>query len=433
MELLIYCEQITPRTDYVFGIIFGCLSKASYRITGNKDEYISHQGPKLNYGLTSLPGGLHIAAAPLLFMKGIEKIDVNAGQAEGKMRIFLHGGAGRFNYDAVAAIFYMVSRYEEYLSFSADEHGRFPMKESLAYKMKFHKRAVVHDWADDIITTLENMNPGWKAYRKDYAFIPTFDIDNAYAYIHKSPLKVAGGIIKSLLRADDIRYRINVLRGRAPDPYDNYEFIEGLNKSAAKEALFFHLAASNGRYDRNIPPGSRAFRNLVQRLDRSGKIGLHPSFASASQTDKIAAEANILKEITGREVTLSRQHFLKLSLPRTYRSLMKAGITDDYSMGYAEDSGFRAGISRSYPFYDLEAEHKCNLNIHPFQVMDSALKYYRDYDAGDATSEITSMIGEVKRVQGEFVPVWHNESLSDKGAWLGWRKVIMTMYKSAAG
>ncbi|NJO69236.1 MAG: hypothetical protein HC830_08110 [Bacteroidetes bacterium] len=67
-------------------------------------------------------------------------------------------------------------------------------------------------------------------------------------------------------------------------------------------------------------------------------------------------------------VTKSRQHFLRLKFPGTYHRLMQEGITDDYSMGFHDKPGFRAGIAMPYPFYDLVNEKETTLTVHPLHL-----------------------------------------------------------------
>ncbi len=117
----------------------------------------------------------------------------------------------------------------------------------------------------------------------------------------------------------------------------------------------------------------------------------------------------------------SRQHFLKLRFPDTYRNLIAAGITDDYTMGYADETGFRAGICSPYKWYDLEKEVMTNLTIHPFAVMDGTLNSYLKLTPAQALEKVKSLAQEVKNVNGELITIWHNETLSDWKDWKGWK------------
>ena len=142
-------------------------------------------------------------------------------------------------------------------------------------------------------------------------------------------------------------------------------------------------------------------------------------------------EIDRLSKVLNREVVCSRQHFLKLSFPSTYRSLIEADIREDYSLGYASHTGFRAGICDPFFFYDLDLETETNLKLFPLIFMEGTLKDYQNISALEAIQYIKPLVEEVKAVNGTFVSLWHNETLSNEKSWIGWHKVYEEMIKLA--
>ena len=134
-----------------------------------------------------------------------------------------------------------------------------------------------------------------------------------------------------------------------------------------------------------------------------------------------------LSKILKLEVERSRQHFLKLILPETYRNLINNDITHDYTMGYAEIPGFRASICTPFPFFDLDQDAQTNLIIHPFMVMDGTLHDYMKLSPQKAIATIIELINEVRKVGGTFIPLWHNQSLNEESDWKGWLEVYVKM------
>ena len=132
-------------------------------------------------------------------------------------------------------------------------------------------------------------------------------------------------------------------------------------------------------------------------------------------------EKQRMEKILGRPVSDSRQHYLLLAFPATYRKLLDAGITTDYTMGYPDRPGFRAGTATPFYFYDLEKEETTPLRIFPFQVMDGTLRQYLKMTPRDAITKITALRDEVRTTGGTFCTIWHNESLNDQGSWRGYR------------
>jgi hypothetical protein len=160
-------------------------------------------------------------------------------------------------------------------------------------------------------------------------------------------------------------------------------------------------------------------------------IGIHPSFASNHQLEKIKIEKERLEKISGKKISYSRQHFLKLTFPHTYRNLLAVGITDDFTMGYADAIGFRAGICTPFRWYDLERETETHLTIHPFAVMDGTLNNYLKLSPTLAIEKTKEIINKVKQVNGKFIFIWHNETLSDWKEWKGWKNVYEEIIKAA--
>ena len=119
-------------------------------------------------------------------------------------------------------------------------------------------------------------------------------------------------------------------------------------------------------------------------------------------------------------------------VPDTFRGLIGAGITHDYSMGYANEPGFRAGTSVPFPYFDLLTNEPTNLIIHPITLMDVTLRDHLRLKPDQALQLIQNYIKVVRSAGGSFVSIWHNESLGDTGKWKGWRQVYEKMVESAS-
>ena len=181
--------------------------------------------------------------------------------------------------------------------------------------------------------------------------------------------------------------------------------------------------------DKNISHSNSELRVLVKRLADLAPVGLHPSFGSNIDQKKLSIELNRLEDIQKREVDFSRQHLLQLSLPGTYKRLIQAGISNDFSMGYASVLGFRAGIANPFSFYDLDSEQVLPITIYPFAIVDDILKFNMKLAPDEVIGKINGIIEEIKQVNGTLISVWHNDTFSDKGVWKGWRNIYETMIK----
>ena len=171
------------------------------------------------------------------------------------------------------------------------------------------------------------------------------------------------------------------------------------------------------------------YRGLIESICSKYKTGLHPSYFAADNYALLKSEMGRLSSILGREITISRFHFLRLKIPVSYKILLKAGILEDYTMGFPEEPGFRAGIARPFMFYDLSEEKQTGLRIVPLQVMDSTLYQYRRLDARSGEEVIMNLIAETRKAGGLFVSLWHNTSLIENPEWEDWRKLFEKMLK----
>jgi hypothetical protein len=230
----------------------------------------------------------------------------------------------------------------------------------------------------------------------------------------------------------DVFTRFKVLAGAEADPYDTYDFIQMVHERFNLEPYYFILFADYGGNDNNINITNKTFHKLLLKLDEGKKVGIHPSLSSNKHLKRLNQEHAGLLQVLGRDITMSRQHFLKISFPRTYRNLLNLGITDDFSMGYASHPGFRSGMARSYWFFDLSNNESVPLKIHPVTLMDVTMKDYLRLTPEQSIETIHRMISMVRSVGGEFISLCHNETFSEYGRWLGWRSIYEELLRFAA-
>jgi hypothetical protein len=434
--VLIYLPAITNRARYIFRLFFNDLIGLEFALTDSIEEFNSYTGPKINYSEKIIGKDIFIKAEGLLFEKEIHPLKIRLSEFEG-IPVFFYNTDGQASlpFDPFAAGFYLVSRYEEFNPYRGDRYGRFRYEDSIAFPGKFLQKPVVNLWANMVRGILINRYSGLRPKEKKFRFLPTIDIDHAYAFGHRKLSRIIGGFSRDISKGNftNLLLRTKVMLGREKDPYDNYELIQQVHEKYDVKPLYFVLFADYGNNDNNVSLHNKEFRSLVRRLDKEAEVGIHPSLASNRNFTKLKKEVFKLSRLLDSVVIRSRQHFLKFSLPKTYRNLIKLGISHEYSMGYATDPGFRAGIADPFNFFDLIENKETELMIHPVTVMDVSLRDYLKLDSDKATETIFSMIDTVRAVNGEFISLWHNESFSDMDRWKGWRTTYEAMIKYAAG
>lgn len=424
--IAIYTNTVTNRLSYILRLIFCDILGTEFELTTDKDKFLQHKGPRISYTTERFDDGILICPSGLLFEDKIEQQKLNVTEWEGMKIFYQTSGTADLPFDIFSASFYMVSRYKEYLPCRKDKFKRFEATESLAYEGRFLEEPVINQWSLKLKDILQKKYPDFKFPVQKFQFISTIDVDNAYAFKHKGLLRTTGASLRSLLHGDinDFIVRILTLTGNMEDPYDTYDDIRLLEKKYGFTSLFFFLVGDYNRYDTNISLRKMPFRNLISIIASDHKVGIHPSTASNKNIAILQKEINRLMKVLRNPVTMSRQHFLMLEMPATYQRLIEAGILEDYSMGYASHTGFRAGICTPFRFYHLTEEKETDFVIHPFQVMDVTLQQYLKLNPDEAFEKIKILMDKVKKVKGTFIALWHNESLSDKGVWKGWRNVF---------
>jgi len=426
--ILVYSNKLTNRLKYSFKVIFKDILKTEVDFTSDVDLFESSDLPKINYSNQKLNSGIYFQSTHLLYETGIKEQDINIFTFNENPCFFKVSNESTFPFDPFSASFYLMSRYEEYLPQIRDNHDRFTAKESLAFQHNFLNLPIVNIWANKIVEIIENNYSEFKFPSRKFEYVSTIDIDNAYAYKHKGFIRILGGLLKSLIKGNDFNQRVNVLLNKAPDPYDTFKYQYNIHKKYNIKPIYFFLLGDYALNDKNIPIRSKTFQSLIKSISDYYEVGIHPSYSSNSNPNTLVKEIKRLQGITHRNVIKSRQHFLKLNLPYTYRNLIDNDILYDYTMGYAGVPGFRASICSPYHFYDLDNESESNLIVVPFTVMESTFQYYLQMSAKETLNEITTLMSTVKKVNGTFISVWHNESLSnDIEIWKGWREVYEAM------
>jgi hypothetical protein len=430
--IFIYSEYKTNRLTYALKVVFQQVLHVSFKEV-SLEEFRSLGGaPKINYSSKNIADSLSISPHPLLFEQDIRMQKLAVEWQNSIPYFFKTSKNSSFQFDLFAAVFYMVSRYEEYHPSFLDEHQRYAAESSLAFQNNFLKLPVVHLWAEALKTAILKTNPNYRFPTQQYKYLNSMDIDSAYAFKGKGFTRFTGGLLKALLQGNtsDLKKRIHYFLFQK-DPYDTYSVIEDIQKKYQTKNAYFFLLGDRAQFDKNLSYKSKILEGLIRRLQKNNLVGIHPSYASNSELNKIDIEKKRLEKITNTMIAKSRQHFLKLNLPNTYENLLLNGINNDYSMGFASQVGFRAGICVAFPFFNLKKNEERPLLIHPFQVMDGTLNHYLQLSPQQAVSEIEKIVAQVKTVHGTFVSLWHNSSLSEQGEWKEWTAVYKKLVKIA--
>ena len=416
----IFVDEISERAAYTFDFVLRD-NGISYLFNNDYKTFEASSYLKFNYSDRHFENVLQLRPSTLLFEEKIRPYHLTKGNFEGEDCLILDGTC-----DPFAAIFFVLSRMEEYGDILFDEHERFPAKQSVLYQFGWLQKMVCERLSKALIEYLSKHQLTETHYKKrTLEIIPSFDIDNAYAYKLKDGSRKVLSIIKDTVKSNKVRLaeRKAVLSQATKDPYDTYDKIQAICEKGFEVQLFW-LLGDFGPFDKNIHFNNEGQKELIRSIAKQCSIGIHPSYKSNGKPGQVAIEVQRLAAIINQPVFKSRQHFLKFRLPGTYKSLIEAGIEHDYTMGYASEVGFRAGTSRPFKWFDLEKNCVTNLTIHPFAYMDGTLLEYQNFSIEEAKIIISSLYEEFSHFGGEFIFLWHNETIGDYGKWKGWSEVL---------
>ena len=430
----IYSPYQNSRTNYIFSQVFKYWLGVEYKVFSDIQEFSNHQSRvKINYSSEEILAGIHIPNTEFLHSKGTDQKIIFKG--EGNELILFPGlSQGIFHFDLFAAVFWCITRYEEYQSYEQDQFSRYKESNSLLFQQKALIYPLADFWIEHLRTELNRCcGHDWVTPGK-FEIINTIDIDNAYAIRGKGFLRNTASMGRHLLKGEfsQMKNRQKVLSGKREDDYDTYDYIHNISAQYGSKTILFYLLGDYGGYDKNLPAESSALKALITSNSTWSTCGIHPSFKSFLNKLQVKKEISRLENLCGGKVEFSRQHYLRFKLPQTYRLLHELGIKIDFTMGYAAVPGFRAGTGKQFIWYDLEKEQETSLMIQPFCVMDGTFVDYMHVNCDEAKDIISSLMHLLKKTHGTYVAIWHNETLNDKGKWEGWRSVYEYQFALAA-
>lgn len=248
--LTIYTENSTPRLSYVIEVMFEDILDCPVEIISDKD-LLSERNHILNYSNVQLAGIPFIRPVSILFEQGVRAQNLSM-DPQGILFPTVSDVAAQ---DVFASVFYLISRYEEYVNDVRDSFGRFPASESIMFKAGLLEFPLADAWTLELYGSLKKLYPEMPETARNYKCIPTFDIDVAYAYSGRSWLRRFRASMKDILTFKFRRMseRLKVKHGKMQDPYDTYEYQKNICQT--RESRHFFLLGNYGKHDKNLRTG----------------------------------------------------------------------------------------------------------------------------------------------------------------------------------
>lgn len=406
----------TNRLRYIVSEVFERRLGLTPIILTDIEAFRMIESPKLNYSdHATAEGVLVIRPSGILFDKRVQAIETDVLYRPSAQRYLFPMDRHQLGFDPLAACFYLLSRYEEYLPHRKDDHGRYLSEQSIIVQQGWSLSPKVEEWIEELWGWLSEKYPALERKKHQFGVLVSVDVDQVFAIKAKGLVRSVFASGKDLVTGN-VGQRWSVLSGRRKDPNDVYDrIIDQVGGSNASNIFFFQVGEST-RFDVNNPPHLSAVRQRINEIALSSTIGLHPSYFSSDQPSKFFGEIERLRQIVSSGIYHSRQHYLRFQLPDTFRSLAEIGITDDYTIGFVDRNGFRAGTCKPFNLYDLEKDEILPVLEHPMAWMDLVASRVHPRDV-EAWNELEALINAVKKYGGQLITTWHPEVLaeSDEG------------------
>ncbi len=430
MAIYICTDHWTSRLTYVLDFIFVHIGKMEYfpwteNIALSDKDIVVIYGVKTTFKHNNI---INIPSCGILNETGVRQIEIKVCKGQNMIPYFFDCAISNeedYPFDLLSMVFFLLSRYEEYLSPAYDVYGRFYAKKSIAYRHQFLEIPIVDIWVNDLLHKIYEIG-NTANIKSAFKIAPTIDVDQVWAFRYKG-VKTWGGFLKDILlfRPQLVIKRFAVLLLKSKDPFQTFECMESLLKKYNKSAWFFILFSKNpSKLDINHYRNNKAFTGFLLGLAKRHSLGIHPSIKSGTHDAILEEEAIALSLLIKKEISASRFHYISFQMPKSYRALLKAGISQDYSMGYPERIGFRASTGHSFYWYDLFEEEATMLEIYPFQIMDVTLKKYMGLSATEAKSLLQKHLIQWKQQTQCIRFIWHNSSFAQEYGWKDWEKVF---------
>ena len=426
--LLIYTQKITPRIVYVFKHICTNILGIPIKFTTKIEEFIAHEGVKLSYGKQALGNELFIEKIDLLLAQGVSEVEIKVQPWGDSFCFFPVSEKSALPFDIFAASFFLLSRYEEYLPHVKDEQGRFPASESVGFQEDFLRAPVVDIWAYKFKELVEDRFPNLKLKKRKYDTRAIIAVDHVFSFQNKGFIRSLMGLQRDFvkLRFQKVAHRIQVLLRLKKDPYNTFEALINFHKKQKVPLVFMFQLSDFSVHDRNINYNRSPYRSVIKYVGDYSEVGLIPGHYAFESKKTLRKEKLRMENIVHMplERVMNLNH--NLNIPEFYNFLTELEISKDYSMGYPDAPGFRAGTCRPFLFYDINTESTLPLTVYPY-MFDSS--FAEEKEAKETAKVLSKLIKQVKAVDGSFKAVFKNEDFSEYADYDQYFSLLKKVYK----
>ncbi|RKS44941.1 hypothetical protein BC962_2613 [Gillisia mitskevichiae] len=410
--LLIYTQKVTPRITYAFKHICTRVLGVDIKFTSKIEEFIAYESMKFSYGKKRLGNEMFFQNVDLLLEQGFSDVEIKVQDWENTKCFFSVSENSDLPFDIFAATFYLLSRYEEYLPHVKDDFGRFPALESVAYQENFLNTPVIDIWIQKFKNLLASRFLEISLKNRKYKSTSVISVSHVFNFKNKGFLRSITGILLDLgqLKFSRISDRLRVQLRLKKDPYNVFDDLILLVKKHKINLNFMFQLSNFNAYDRNINHNRLNYREIIKYVADYSIVGLRLGYFAISDVEALKIEKKRFENIIHGPLQNVINTKYNLLLPEHYGFLNELEIPNDYSMGYPETIGFRAGTSLPFLFYDLNLEITTPLRVHPYVFHSQAT---HTYDPIQLQEVVLKIMKDLKIVEGNMLTIFKNRDFSE--------------------
>lgn len=302
--------------------------------------------------------------------------------------------------DLVYNSFFFLSDAEEVLVKEHDEHNRFLACHSLLGKDNRLMTPLIDEYGHLLLRLLDLPLPKEGLS----AVYLTHDVDTIARYRH-----VKGFL--SGVKNGHLHQAMASVRDIKQDP--DYTFPWLMKQDATLVQTSFpvyqlYFIKDTMGYGFDYPQynlDGHDFHFLAFKLNKAGaQLGWHSSYYN-----QFAKAHNI-----AINYSLHRSHYLRCSI-EWLEKISHQGVMQDYSMGFADQAGFRLQTARPVQWINPYTYEITSMVLHPLLIMDVTLseQKYMGLNKDDALVVSRHLIDKTVEMGGELTLLWHNSNLGD--------------------
>ena len=320
-----------------------------------------------------------------------------------------------FDADVFGSIFFFVTSFEDELGLKKEFTGSLHPAASFIVQQNLSNRPLVDEYIEELSCKLASL--GYNSNNpRSYNFYYSCDVDVPAQWYRANFFNFckscAAAVLKhrSLMRLQAICSAYNNLED---DLFYTFPWImEQLEKNGLSGCFNFKGGGRNPHYDSYYSLNMPWLASLMKQLtDRGHEIGFHPSYDTPAQQDMFHSELSAVRKASQFSIKGGRQHYLRFLGGTTWKMWNDAGLEYDSTVAFNRISGFRLGISREYPVFDLASSEPLQLLERPLILMDDTLLGYEALPLPDAYNKAIDLNRTVRKYGGDMTLLWHNSYL----------------------